>query len=120
MKVSKTLLIAIVLVLAVLIVIPYLASDYIIYIVVLAMLYAMLSGSFDLLVGYTGPLSFCPAAFYGVGAYTSALLTMKWGLSFWLALPLSGVIVFIFAVIIGYPALKLRGHYFAVTTFFFG
>jgi branched-chain amino acid transport system permease protein len=65
-------------------------------------------------------LSFSHAAFYGIGAYTSALLTLRVGMSFWLAFPISVVGVFIFSVIVGYPALKLRGHYFAVTTFFFG
>ncbi len=84
------------------------------------MLYAMLTASYDLMTGYTGPLSFCPAAFYGLGAYTCALLTLRTGMSFWLALPISTVGVFLFAAVVGLPALKLRGHYFAVTTFFFG
>jgi len=101
-------------------VIPCVTSDYIVYVITLAMLYAVLTASYDLLTGYTGPLSFCHAAFYGIGAYTSALLTLKIGLSFWAAFPLSGLIVFAFAGCIGYPALKLRGHYFAVTSFFFG
>lgn len=100
--------------------IPQLASDYVTYVVVLAMLYAMLAASYDLMTGYTGPLSFCPAAFYGLGAYSSALLTLRIELSFWLALPVSALSVFLFAALVGYPALKLRGHYFAVTTFFFG
>lgn len=104
----------------ILVAIPYVASSYIVYVVVLAMLFSMLTASFDLMTGYTGPLNFCQAAFYGLGAYTSALLTLKTGMSFWLALPLSSITVFGFGVIVGYPALKLRGHYFAVTTFFFG
>ncbi|UCF72690.1 MAG: branched-chain amino acid ABC transporter permease [Deltaproteobacteria bacterium] len=103
-----------------LLVIPHIASSYIVYVVILAILFSMLSASYDLLTGYAGPLSFCHAAFYGLGAYTSALLTLKTGMSFWLALPISGMSVFLFGAVIGYPALKLRGHYFAVTTFFFG
>ena len=95
-------------------------SNYVIYVVILAMLYAILTASYDLLTGYTGPLSFCHAAFYGLGAYTSALLTLRTGMSFWLAFPITGVWVFLFAAAVGYPALKIRGHYFAVTTFFFG
>jgi len=106
-------------VLVVLIVIPQVTSEYITYVAVLAMLYAVLTGSYDILTGYTGPLTFCHGAFYGIGAYTSALLTLKAGLPFWVAFPLSGAMVFVFAVIIGYPGLRLRGHYFAVTTFFF-
>jgi len=101
-------------------VIPCVTSDYIVYVITLAMLYAVLTASYDLLAGYTGPLSFCHAAFYGIGAYTSALLTLKIGLSFWAAFPISGLIVFALAGCIGYPALKLRGHYFAVTSLFFG
>jgi branched-chain amino acid transport system permease protein len=92
----------------------------VVYVVVLAMLFSMLTASFDLVPGYTGPLSFGHAAFYGLGAYASALLTIKTGMSFWLAMPLSTILVFCFAAVVGYPALKLRGHYFAVTTFFFG
>ena len=105
---------------AALIVIPQVASSYITYVIVLAMLFSILTASFDLMTGYTGPLSFCHAAFYGIGAYMSALLTLKAGMSFWLALPISAVGVFLFSAAIGYPALKLRGHYFAVTSFFFG
>jgi branched-chain amino acid transport system permease protein len=105
--------------LVVLLVVPTFASNYVVYVLVLAMLYAILTASYDLMTGYTGPLSFCHAAFYGLGAYASALLTLA-GMSFWLALPISGIGVFFFAAVVGYPALKLRGHYFAVTTFFFG
>jgi branched-chain amino acid transport system permease protein len=106
-------------VLIVLAVLPQVTSEYITYVTVLAMIYAVLTGSYDVLTGYTGPLTFCHGAFYGIGAYTSALLTLKAGFPFWVAFPVSGVMVFLFAVIIGYPALRLRGHYFAVTTFFF-
>lgn len=106
-------------VLAALVVIPQVSSEYVTYVVVLAMLYAVLTGSYDVLTGYTGPLTFCHGAFYGIGAYTSALLTLKAGFPFWVAFPVSGILVFLFAVIIGYPGLRLRGHYFAVTTFFF-
>ncbi len=107
-------------VVVVLLIVPQVASEYITYVAVLAMLYAVLAGSYDLLPGYTGPLTFCHGAFYGIGAYSSALLTMKAGIPFWGALPMSGIIVFLFAALIGYPALRLKGHYFAVTTFFLG
>ncbi len=107
-------------VLAVLIAIPQVTSEYITYVAVLAMVFAVLAGSFDLIAGYTGPLTFCHGAFYGIGAYSSALLTLKGGLPFWVAFPLSGILVFLFAVLVGWPGLRLKGHYFAVTTFFFG
>ena len=112
-------LIILAVVLVVMLIVPQVFSGYITYVAVLAMLYAVLTGSYDILTGYTGPLTFCHGAFYGIGAYTSALLTLRAGFPFWVAFPVSGVAVFLFAALIGYPALRLRGHYFAVTTFFF-
>jgi branched-chain amino acid transport system permease protein len=112
-------LIILAVVLVVMLIVPQVFSGYITYVLVLAMLYAVLTGSYDILTGYTGPLTFCHGAFYGIGAYTSALLTLRAGFPFWVAFPASGVTVFLFAALIGYPALRLRGHYFAVTTFFF-
>src|SRR4030042_174342 len=112
-------LIILAVVLVVMLIVPQGFSGYITYVAVLAMLYAVLTGSYDILTGYTGPLTFCHGAFYGIGAYTSALLTLRVGFPFWVAFPVSGVAVFLFAALIGYPALRLRGHYFAVTTFFF-
>jgi branched-chain amino acid transport system permease protein len=114
-----TTLIILAVVLVVLALLPQVTSEYITYVAVLAMLYAVLTGSYDILTGYTGPLTFCHGAFYGIGAYTSALLTLKAGFPFWVAFPVSGIGVFLFGALIGYPALRLRGHYFAVTTFFF-
>ncbi len=113
-------LIILAVVLVALALLPQVTSEYITYVAVLAIIYAILTGSYDLTTGYTGPLTFCHGAFYGIGAYASALLTLKAGFPFWLAFPLSGIMVFIFAAIIGYPGLRLKGHYFAVTTFFFG
>ena len=98
--------------------VPVIFSRYVIYVATLALLYAMLTASYDLIFGYTGQLSFSQGAFFGLGAYTSALLTLSGGLNFWLALPLTVIVGFIIAVLIGSPALRLRGSYFAVTTFF--
>jgi branched-chain amino acid transport system permease protein len=111
-------LIILAVVLVVMLIVPQVFSGYITYVAVLAMLYAVLTGSYDILTGYTGPLTFCHGAFYGIGAYTSALLTLKAGFPFWVAFPVSGA-VFLFGALVGYPALRLRGPYFAVTTFFF-
>ncbi|MDR5694632.1 MAG: branched-chain amino acid ABC transporter permease [Armatimonadota bacterium] len=99
--------------------VPMVASEYVVYVMVLAFLFATLAASYDLLLGYTGQLSFAHGAFYGIGAYTSALLTLRTGMPFWLAFPITGLLVFALAAGVGYPALKLRGAYFAVTTFFF-
>lgn len=66
-----------------------------------------------------GQTNFGPAAFIGIGAYSSTLLVMNLKMSFWVSLPLSGIISGIIAVLIGYPTLRLRGLYFAITTFAF-
>jgi branched-chain amino acid transport system permease protein len=98
--------------------VPVLFSRYVIYVATLALLYAMLTASYDLIFGYTGQLSFSQGAFFGVGAYTSALLTLLAGLNFWLAFVITIIVGFVVAVLVGAPALRLRGSYFAVTTFF--
>lgn len=66
-----------------------------------------------------GQINFGPAAFVGVGAYTSGLLVANVGISFWIALLLSGVVAAIISILIGYPTLRLRGLYFSITTFAF-
>lgn len=67
-----------------------------------------------------GLTSFAHASFMAIGAYTSALLTMKLGFSFWLALPLSGISSSIVAFVIGYPMLRTKGHYFFMSSFALG
>jgi len=97
---------------------PLYASSYIVFVAAIALLYAMVAAGYDVLLGYTGQLSFCQGAFYGIGAYLSAILTVNYGWSFWQAMPISVLFVGLVSAIIGYPALRLRGAYFAVTTFF--
>lgn len=58
--------------------------------------------------------------FYAVGAYTSAVLTTKLGISFWLALPISGLVSLLLGLILGLPVLKTRGYYLALITMAFG
>lgn len=72
------------------------------------------------LIFTTGQMSIAHAAFMAIGAYTSALLVTRLGFNFWLALPLSGVMAGIIAVLIGYPTLRLAGVYFFLVTFAFG
>jgi branched-chain amino acid transport system permease protein len=67
----------------------------------------------------TGQLTLGHAAYMAVGAYASTLLTMKIGLSFWLAFPLAGLISSLVALLIGYPTLRIKGVYFAIITFAF-
>ncbi len=79
-------------------------------------IYVVLALSLNLINGYTGLLSIGHAAFYGIGAYSSALLTLKLGLPFLVALPLSGVIAAVFGYLIGKPTLRLTGIFLTLST----
>ncbi len=76
----------------------------------------ILTVGLNVLVGYSGKISIGHAAFYGFGAYASAILTTRFGLSFWLALPVIVLIAALFGYVIGKPILKLEGAYLAIAT----
>jgi len=73
-----------------------------------------------LLTGYTGQISFGQAAFVGIGAYTSAILTTRYDISPWLALIAAMLLVGVLAALVGLPLLQLEGHYLALGTLAFG
>ena len=75
-----------------------------------------LAVAFDVIAGYTGYLNFGHGAFFGLGAYTVAILMMRAHLPFALALPAGGVVAGIAALIAGLPTLRLKGPYFAIAT----
>lgn len=81
-------------------------------------IYVILAGGLRLIMS-TGQVSFAHAAFWAIGAYTSTLLAMRLGLSFWLTLPLSGLAGAILSILIGYPCLRLKGPYFFLVTMAF-
>ncbi len=81
-------------------------------------IYVLLTLSLNLAVGYTGLLNLGHIAFYGIGAYASALLVLA-GVPYILALILSAIIAGLFSLIISIPSLRLKGHYFAIATFGF-
>lgn len=93
--------------------------DYILHILILIGIYSIVTISLDLLVGYTGLLSIAQAAFYGIGAYTTALLTLQAGTSFWLAVPAGMVVAAIVGYLIAIPSLRTHDDYFVITTFAF-
>jgi branched-chain amino acid transport system permease protein len=86
---------------------------------VLALMFASLATGLNLTMGYVGYLPFGYLIFFAIGAYTSALLSVNLGVTFWLGLPAAGVIAGIFAVLVGMPSLRLRGPYFAIMTLAF-
>lgn len=73
----------------------------------------------NLTLGYAGQTSLAQAAFMGLGAYTTAILTTKWGVSWYAAFGLSGLITFCVGILLGFPALRVRHHYLAFVTLAF-
>jgi branched-chain amino acid transport system permease protein len=80
----------------------------------------MLVVGLNLLLGYAGQISLGHAAFFGLGAYTTGILTATYGVNPWLALPAGLVVAGAAALLVGVPALKLRGYYLAMATLGFG
>ncbi|HUX21833.1 MAG TPA: branched-chain amino acid ABC transporter permease [Spirochaetia bacterium] len=83
-------------------------------------IYAILSMSLNLIVGYTGLLSLCHAAFLAIGAYTTAVLMVSAHVGFWSALLISGILAAGAGLIIALPTLRLTGDYLAIATLGFG
>ena len=84
------------------------------------LIYVMLAWGLNIVVGLAGLLDLGYVAFYAVGAYSYALLSSHFGLSFWVLLPLSGIFAALWGVILGFPVLRLRGDYLAIVTLAFG
>jgi branched-chain amino acid transport system permease protein len=82
--------------------------------------HVILAVSLNLLVGYAGQISLGHAAFFGLGAYSSAILTTAYGLSPWLGMLAGLAVVFVVASLIARPILRLKGHYLAMATLGFG
>jgi branched-chain amino acid transport system permease protein len=93
--------------------------EYVLHIVVVIALYTVLAVSLDLLAGHTGLLSLAHAAFYGLGAYTSALLTVRLGTSFLVGVLAGMVVASIASLAVSLPSLRLHEDYFVVATFGF-
>ncbi|MEJ2656850.1 MAG: branched-chain amino acid ABC transporter permease [Desulfobacterales bacterium] len=89
-------------------------------IMVYAGIYCLITMGLSLLMGYAGQISIGHAAFYGIGAYTSAILTAHYGLNPWLCMVIGMIVSALVAVLVGAPSLKLRGHYLAMATLAFG
>lgn len=81
-----------------------------------AVMWVGLAIAFDVIAGYTGYLNFGHGAFFGLGAYTVAILMMNAKLPFAVALPAGGVVAALAALIAGFPTLRLKGSYFAIAT----
>lgn len=95
-------------------------ARYVLFVCNLAMIYAVLALGLNLLTGYGGQISVGHAAFFGIGAYTSAILCVDYGWSFWTALPAATLVSSACGLVLGIPTLRLRGHYLILATLGFG
>ncbi len=107
-----------VIVLAVLI--PQLITNkYYMNILIMSGIWSIVALALNLILGYTGQAQLAHGAFFGIGAYAAALMMLKLNLNFWLALPLGAAVAGFFGLIIGLPALRTKGSYFAIGTMCF-
>jgi branched-chain amino acid transport system permease protein len=97
-----------------------LRGGYLMNVLVFVGINTMLAVGLNLLLGYAGQISLGQAAFFGLGAYISGVATTAYGMNPWPAMALAAVLVGSVAFAIGFPILKLKGHYLAMATLGFG
>lgn len=101
--------------------VPFISdSVYFRHLLILSLIYITLTASLNLIMGYTGQLALGHAAFYGIGAYTFALMVLNTSIPYWIAFIAGGVVAAIFAAFLGAIVLRLKGHYLAIVTLAFG
>lgn len=105
---------------AVLIPVIFYNQRYLLDLAVLVLTYVMLGWGLNIVVGLAGLLDLGYVAFYAVGAYSYALLSTTFGLSFWICLPLAGILAAFWGMMLGFPVLRLKGDYLAIVTLAFG
>mgnify|MGYP005835152113 FL=1 len=100
---------------------PYIVPNpYLVRVAIMCGIYMILTSSLNIVIGFTGMFSLGHGAFYGIGAYTSALLALNLHWPFWVTFPLGGVMAALFGVLIGVATLRLRQIFLAFTTLGFG
>lgn len=121
MNTNRTILSIKVIFILFLIALPFIVRDpYWIHIINIIGIYSILSLGLNILVGFSGQLSLGHAAFFGISAYTSALLAIHLNFSFWICILVAILVSAFFGLILSYPCSKLRGIYLAITTIGFG
>lgn len=106
--------------LALLLPLAFLPDSYVVRVLILVLLFAAMGQAWNLPAGLANQVSLGHGAFFGIGAYTSTILLLDYGLSPWLGMLLGGFVAALVALLISLPTLRLRGHYFALATLAFG
>jgi ABC-type branched-subunit amino acid transport system ATPase component/ABC-type branched-subunit amino acid transport system permease subunit len=117
---AKSLFVPAVLVVVVLVFPRLVTSNYWMNLINLAISFSIACLGLNIVLGYAGQLSLAQAAFWGVGAYTSAILTTQLGLPVWAGMFAAFFVAAFFGILLGIPTLKLSGHYLAMATIGFG
>ena len=102
---------------AVALTLPFALSNFRVFQVTLVLVYAIALLGLNILTGYNGQISLGHAAFYAVGAYTTAIMIDKWNVPYALTIPVAGVLCLVAGFLFGIPALRLEGLYLALATF---
>jgi branched-chain amino acid transport system permease protein len=108
------------LIFALIVPIVFYSNRYWLDLAILIVTYAMLGFGLNIVVGLAGLLDLGYVAFYAVGAYSYALLAQHFGWSFWICLPMAGILAAFAGILLGFPVLRLRGDYLAIVTLGFG
>ncbi|MGB0085303.1 MAG: branched-chain amino acid ABC transporter permease [Rhodomicrobiaceae bacterium] len=96
---------------------PYFISDvYLQNVLILTLMYAAVSQSWNILGGYCGQISLGHALYFGIGAYAASVLFVKYGVSPWLGMVVGGGLAAALALALGYPCFRLKGHYYSIAT----
>ncbi len=101
----------------VLVLLPFFVKNYVVFQITLVFIYAIAVLGLNILTGYNGQISLGHGAFYAIGAYTAAVLMEHAAFPYWATLPAAALICFVAGYLMGFPALRLGGHYLALATF---
>jgi len=107
---------------AVAVVVPLIGRQiggYAMHLLVIIGIFSILAVSLNLIMGYNGQASMAHGVLFGIGAYTSGILVMRYGVNFFATIPIAGMVAVGAGFVVGYASLRLRGLYFAITTMAF-
>ena len=99
---------------------PFLVSNFRVFQLTMVLIYAIVLLGLNMLTGYNGQISLGHGAFYAIGAYTAAILMDRFGVPYWLTIPVAGAVCLVAGFLFGLPALRLEGLYLALATFALG
>ena len=113
---KKNNIVAFLLICLALIILPFIIQGYWLRVVTSIFMFATITCALNFIAGFAGYAAFGNVVFMGIGAYTTAILMVKAGLPWWIGVITGGVLSALFAILLGLPILRLRGHYFAICT----